>query len=80
MFVSSTFATFGPCVKELDGKNNSLSISGTNNKNKSNFNSTITIHLHSVVCIQNDTFVQDKQLEDHFQLNILRVSDWETPC
>jgi hypothetical protein len=65
-FVSSAFATFGPGVKELDSKNSCLPISGNNNKNIWNFTSTITIHLHSVICLQKDTFVQEKEMEDHF--------------
>jgi hypothetical protein len=60
-FLSSTFAIFGPGVKELDIKNICLSIFRINIKNKWNFTSTITVHLHSVVFIQKDTFVQENR-------------------
>ena len=65
MFVASTFTTFGSGVEELDSKNSSLSTSGTKNNNKWNFTSTVTTHLHSLLCIENDIFVQEKQMEDH---------------
>jgi len=65
MFVASTFTTFGSGVEELDSKNSSLSTSGTKNNNKWNFTSTITTHLNSLLCIENDIFVQEKQMEDH---------------
>jgi len=35
-------------------------------KNKWNFTSAITTQLHGAVGVQNDTFVQEKQKEDHF--------------